>query len=120
MPVTRVDLNLANTLFLPLIVGAGVEYGVIIVTRWHRRDAREAPRPVLPRSTATGVILAGLSTTVGFCSLTISSHQGIFSLGLLTTIGSLAVLIASVLFLPALMYLSQPGKGGGGNRKPKA
>ena len=120
MPVTRVDLNLANTLFLPLIVGAGVEYGVIIVTRWHRRDAREAPRPVLPRSTAMGVILAGLSTTVGFCSLTISSHQGIFSLGLLTTIGSLAVLIASVLFLPALMYLSQPGKGGGGNRKPKA
>ena len=51
-----------------------------------------------------GVILAGLSTTVGFCSLIISTHQGIHSLGVLTTIGSLCVLAAAVLFLPALLH----------------
>jgi predicted RND superfamily exporter protein len=50
-----------------------------------------------------GVILAGLTTTVGFGSLCISAHQGIFSLGLLTTIGSLAILAAAVFFLPALL-----------------
>jgi predicted RND superfamily exporter protein len=50
-----------------------------------------------------GVILAGLSTTVGFCSLIISTHQGIHSLGVLTTIGSLCVLAAAVPFLPGLL-----------------
>jgi predicted RND superfamily exporter protein len=57
----------------------------------------------LPFSTAMGVLLAGLTTTVGFGSLCITAHRGIFSLGLLTTIGSLAILAAAVLFLPALL-----------------
>jgi hopanoid biosynthesis associated RND transporter like protein HpnN len=101
-----VDLNLANSIFLPLVVGAGVEYGIIIVHRWRQRTG---PRDtVLPRSTGMGVILAGLTTTVGFGSLTLSEHQGIHSLGLLTTIGSLSILAAAVLFLPALLELLSP------------
>lgn len=101
--LVRVDLNLANSIFLPLVVGAGVEYGIIIVQRWRQRSGPEDA--VLPFSTGTGVILAGLTTTVGFGSLTISEHQGIHSLGLLTTIGSLSVLAAAVIFLPALLQL---------------
>ncbi len=103
MSLLGVDLNLANTLFLPLIVGAGVEYGIIILSRWRQNNcSREM---LMPDSTAKGVILAGLSTTVGFGSLMISSHHGIFSLGLLAAIGSISVLLASVIFLPAFMYL---------------
>jgi hopanoid biosynthesis associated RND transporter like protein HpnN len=96
-----VDLNLANSIFLPLVVGAGVEYGIIIVQRWRQREAGV----ILPSSTGQGVILAGLTTTVGFGSLTLSSHQGLYSLGLLTMIGSLVILAAAVLFLPALLQL---------------
>ena len=102
MHVFGIDLNLANTIFMPLVVGAGVEYGIIVVQRW--RQASDRLRFSLPITTGTGVILAGLSTTVGFCSLIISSHEGIHSLGLLTTIGSLCVLAAAVLFLPALLH----------------
>jgi len=99
-----VDLNLANSIFLPLVVGAGVEYGIIIVQRWRQRAEGHAG-VVLPFSTGKGVILAGLTTTVGFGSLTISDHQGLFSLGLLTTFGSLAILAAAILFLPSLLQL---------------
>jgi len=100
----RVNLNLANSIFLPLVVGAGVEYGIIIVQRWrHRGEWSE--RIALPFSTGMGVILAGLTTTVGFGSLILSDHQGLYSLGLLTGIGSLAILAAAVLFLPALLHL---------------
>ncbi len=102
MHVFGIDLNLANTIFMPLVVGAGVEYGIIVVQRW--RQSRSLAAFALPVSTGMGVILAGLSTTVGFCSLTISSHRGIHSLGVLTTIGSLCVLAAAVLFMPALLY----------------
>ncbi|MGB7572389.1 MAG: MMPL family transporter [Thermodesulfobacteriota bacterium] len=101
-----VDLNLANSIFLPLVVGAGVEYGIIIVQRWRQREAGV----ILPSSTGQGVILAGLTTTVGFGSLTLSSHQGLYSLGLLTMIGSLVILAAAVLFLPALLQLLKRSK----------
>jgi len=99
-----VNLNLANSIFLPLVVGAGVEYGIIIVQRWRQREEVKKDT-VLPYSTGMGVILAGLTTTVGFGSLTISDHQGLYSLGILTTIGSLAILAAAVLFLPVLLQL---------------
>lgn len=107
MPALGIDLNLANSIFLPLIVGAGVEYGVIIVFRWHQREKDKLEGVVLPRSTAMGVILAGLSTTVGFGCLMISSHHGIFSLGLLSAIGSLTVLVAAVIFLPTILEIDE-------------
>jgi uncharacterized protein len=99
-----IDLNLANSVFLPLILGAGVEYGIIVVQRWRQRTG-DTLSGHLPFSTGIGVVLAGLTTTVGFGSLTISEHQGVHSLGVLTTIGSLSVLAAAVLFLPALLQL---------------
>jgi hypothetical protein len=105
MPALGINLNLANSIFLPLIVGAGVEYGVIIIFRWHQREQDKPADIVLPRSTALGVILAGLSTTVGFGCLMISSHNGIFSLGLMSAIGSLIVLAAAVVFLPAILEI---------------
>ncbi|HRR40000.1 MAG TPA: hypothetical protein P5244_02085, partial [Syntrophales bacterium] len=71
------------------------------------KEEGKAPSTVLPSSTAWGVVLAGLTTTFGFGSLMISSHRGIFSLGLLTTVGSLAVLVASVVFLPAVLEVLQ-------------
>jgi uncharacterized protein len=99
-----IDLHLANSIFLPLILGAGVEYGIIVVQRWRQRGS-DRSEGACPSTTGVGVVLAGLSTTVGFGSLTISSHQGVHSLGLLSTIGSLSVLAAAVLFLPALLQL---------------
>jgi predicted RND superfamily exporter protein len=100
-----VNLNLANSLFLPLVVGAGVEYGIIVMQRWREQAGQGHSDVALPFSTAKGIILAGLTTTVGFGSLTISDHQGIHSLGVLAIIGSLSILAAAVLFLPALLQI---------------
>ncbi len=111
MHLLQVDLNLANSLFLPLVVGAAVEYAIIILHRWRQHEKYKVG-VVLPFSTAMGVILAGLTTTVGFGSLCISAHRGIFSLGLLTTVGSLAILAAAIFFLPAfLQFFFEPKKG---------
>jgi hopanoid biosynthesis associated RND transporter like protein HpnN len=104
MYLFKIDLNLANSVFLPLILGAGVEYGIIVVQRWAQAN-KDFSGGSCPSSTGIGVVLAGLSTTVGFGSLTISEHQGVHSLGLLTFVGSLSVLAAAVLFLPALLQI---------------
>ncbi len=110
MDLFHVNFNLANSLFLPLIVGAGVEYGIIIIRRWRElKDQSIGDHVLFPFSTIKGVLLAGLTTTVGFGSLIISDHQGIYSLGLLAVIGSLCILSAAILFLPALLYIINLG-----------
>jgi hopanoid biosynthesis associated RND transporter like protein HpnN len=106
MGLAGVDFNLANSIFMPLIVGAGVEYGVIILHRW--REGTMLPGH-LPVSTGKGVILAALTTTVGFGTLMLSHHRGIFSLGFVAWVGSICVLIAAVILLPAVLAVASGG-----------
>lgn len=101
MWVSRVQFNLANVIFLPLIVGAGVENGIIILHRW-REDG--TPFRGIPTSTGKGVALASLTTIVGFGSLMISGHRGVHSLGLLLTLGTACVLVASLTVLPGVLH----------------
>jgi predicted RND superfamily exporter protein len=88
---------------LPLILGEGIEFGIIILVRWQMEESARVI--TLPASTAKGVLLAALTTTLGFGSLMVSGHQGTFSLGLLATVGSLSVLLASLSVLPAFLRL---------------
>jgi predicted RND superfamily exporter protein len=99
--------NQANVLFVPLILGEGIEFGIIILARWRLEESARAI--TLPASTAKGVALAALTTTLGFGSLMVSGHQGTFSLGLLATVGSLSVLLASLSILPAFLRLVERG-----------
>ena len=100
-----ISFNQANVLFVPLILGEGIEFGIIILMRWRLEES--ARSITLPASTAKGVALAALTTTVGFGSLMVSGHQGVFSLGLLATVGSLSVLVASLSFLPAFIRVME-------------
>ncbi len=107
MGLAGVQFNLANSMFMPLVVGAGVEYGVIILQRW--REGNMVPGH-LPMSTGKGVIVAALSTTIGFGALMISHHRGIFSLGFVAWEGSLCVLLPAIIVLPAILALMVPEK----------
>jgi hypothetical protein len=94
------DFNLANSIFMPLVVGAGVEYGVIIIQRWKEGHTGYGR---LPFSTGKGVILAALTTTIGFGTLMISDHRGIFSLGFVAWAGSICVLLAALFIVPSIL-----------------
>jgi hopanoid biosynthesis associated RND transporter like protein HpnN len=103
MLLLGIPFNQANVLFVPLILGEGIEYGIIILVRWQLEESARAI--TLPASTAKGVALAALTTAFGFGSLMISGHQGTFSLGLLSTVGALCVLLAALSVLPAFLRL---------------
>ncbi len=100
MGAAGIDFNLANSIFMPLVVGAGVEYGVVILHRW--KEGRVGYGR-LPFSTGKGVILAALTTTIGFGALMISHHRGIFSLGFVAWAGSICVLASAIFILPAIL-----------------
>jgi len=110
MALFNVSFNMANLLFIPLIIGMGIDNGVHLVHRYlaARRHA-EQPIP-LPRSTGKAVMLSTLTTIVGFGSLMVSQHHGIYSLGLLVTLGVGSVLVASLTTLPSLLALLGSGR----------
>jgi len=107
MWLLNLPFNQANVLFVPLVLGEGIEFGIIILARWRLEESARAI--TLPASTAKGVALAALTTTLGFGSLMVSGHRGTFSLGLLATVGSLSVLVASLSILPAFLRLVEKG-----------
>jgi predicted RND superfamily exporter protein len=103
MRVFGIQFNMANVWGLPLIVGASAEFGLNVMVRY--LEGRDHGGPLIARSTVMGVALAGLSTMVGFGSLMIAQHQGIYSLGLLLTLGSFCGLFASLAVLPVILRM---------------
>ena len=95
--------NLANVWGLPLIIGTSAEFGLNVVMNY--LEGREHGGPLITRSTVMAVVLNGLTTIVGFGSLMISRHQGIYGLGLLLTVGATCALIASLVVLPVVLRL---------------
>jgi uncharacterized protein len=103
MGLLQVKFNVANLIVLPLIMAPAVEGGIMIVYRY-REERRKSQMPSpLPQSLGRAVTFSSLSTIVGFGSLMISRHWGIFSIGLLLTVGVSAVLFASLTVLPSLL-----------------
>jgi len=95
--------NMGNVFGLPLILGAAAEFGLNIMLR--AMEAHDHGGPVVARSTVMAVLVAGLTTIVGFGSLMIADHRGIFGLGLLLTLGSATSLVAALVVMPVLLGL---------------
>ena len=95
--------NMGNVFGLPLILGAAAEYGLNIVLRF--MEGRDHGGPLIARSTMMAVLVSGLTTIVGFGSLMIADHRGIFGLGLLLTLGTATSLIAALVVLPVLLRM---------------
>jgi uncharacterized protein len=105
MGLLQVTFNVANLIVLPLVMAPAVESGIMIVSR-DREERRTRQRPLpLPQSTGRAVVFSTLSTIIGFGSLMISHHRGIFSIGLLLTLGVASVLLASITTLPSLLSI---------------
>jgi len=104
MELFGIRFNLANLVILPLIIGIGVVNGVHIVHRF--REDRDSGTTVLSKSTGQAVVLSSLTTIIGFGSLMIADHQGVYSLGLVLSIGVGSCMLTSITLLPALLKLS--------------
>lgn len=100
MALFRVDLNPANLIVLPLILGIGVDVGVHVVHdfRHHTKGRYE-----MSGSTFNSIILTTTTSIVGFGSMMVSAHRGLYSLGLVLSIGLSGTLFVAVVLLPAIL-----------------
>jgi uncharacterized protein len=108
MVLLAVQLNYANIIALPLLLGVGVSFNIYFVMNW--RAGRTA---VLGSATARAILFSALTTGTAFGSLALSHHPGTASMGTLLLISLACTLAASLVFIPALLAaLSVPGARG--------
>jgi hopanoid biosynthesis associated RND transporter like protein HpnN len=91
-------LNYANIIALPLLLGVGVSFNIYFVMNW-----RAGQTSMLGSATARAILFSALTTGTAFGSLALSSHPGTASMGRLLLISLGCTLIASLVFIPALL-----------------
>jgi predicted RND superfamily exporter protein len=101
MVFSGIDLNFANIIALPLILGIGVDNGIHIVHRY--RKAIRKPVTILQTSTARSIFFSTLTTICSFGNLAVSPHLGMASMGKLLTIGVSMALVTAILIIPAFL-----------------
>jgi uncharacterized protein len=103
MALLDLDLNMANLIILPLFLGIAIDNGIHIVHRMF--EAPQVAMAPLAHSTGKAIVLTSLTTMVGFGSLMIARHNGIFSLGLLSVLAVACSLVASLVVLPLILRI---------------
>lgn len=102
MRLIRVDLNPANLIVLPLLLGIGVDGGVHVVHDFRRQTKR---RYRISPSIINSLLLSSTTTMVGFGSMLLAAHRGLFTFGLVLTIGVASCVFMSLIPLPAILTL---------------
>jgi hypothetical protein len=103
--LTKFQLNYANIIALPVLLGIGVAFKIYYVTAWRRGESNFL-ESVLTRA----VFYSTLLTATAFGSLWLSNQPGISSMGKLLALSLVCTLASAALFQPALM---------GGLHRPK-
>lgn len=99
MALLEWSYNFVNVVALPLVFGAGVDFGVHLVHRFRQEGSAAAAL----RTTGRPVILSAVTTLVGMGGLAMAHHRGAASLGWLMVIGIGYCLLSAAVVLPAAM-----------------
>ncbi|TDV05091.1 MMPL family transporter [Paraburkholderia caballeronis] len=96
--VLGIQLNFANIIALPLMLGVGVAFKIYFVMAW-----RSGQTGLLHSSLTHAVLFSAATTATAFGSLWLSHHPGTSSMGKLLALSLLCTLIGAVVFQPVLM-----------------
>jgi predicted exporter len=103
MAAGGIDFNLVTVSMLPLVIGIAIDNGIHVVHRYLEGGERDVADVL--RHTGRGVVMASLTTVVGFGALLFADYPGLVSSGVLAMLGTGLAMVASVTLLPALLVL---------------
>lgn len=101
MVLIDLPFNFANVVALPLLLGVAVDNGIHLVTR-HRAGLLPDGN-VLKTATARAIVVGAMITAGGFGNLAFSPHSGTASLGIILAMGLALMVVATLVFLPAML-----------------
>jgi uncharacterized protein len=106
MGMMGMNLNFMNIIVFTMALGVGVDYGVHILHRWREPEGVHRVTGLLQVS--KGVVLAALTTLVGFGSLVSSGFPGLQSMGAVALMGVGFSALLALTLVPALLKVSLP------------
>jgi uncharacterized protein len=92
------QLNFANIIALPLLLGVGVAFKIYYIIAW-----RSGEKNFMQSSLTRAILFSACTTAIAFGSLWLSHHPGTSSMGKLMALSLLTTVAAAVIFQPALM-----------------
>lgn len=100
LAVLDIPLNPANLIILPLVIGIGVDNGVHVLHDYHSKPF-EVYQP--SASLVNAITMTTSTSIVGFGSMMISAHRGLYSLGAVLSLGVASCVFLALVVLPAAL-----------------
>jgi len=101
------ELNLVSIAFTVLMVGLGIDYAVHLLLHVQERRGEGLAAPAAlaaaTRDVGGGLVLACLTTALGFLAFVPTAFDGIAQLGLIAGAGVIIALAVSLTFIPAAL-----------------
>jgi len=94
-----------------ILLGLGIDFAIHLMsgfTEW--RAAGDGIREALEKTfqkSGKGVLTGGMTTAAAFLTMGISHSRGLKEMGIVTGVGLLAILVATMLFLPVLLVFRE-------------
>jgi hypothetical protein len=107
MSLFGLAFNLANFFGVPIVIGTGINAGVHFIHRYREQRSPE----VLASSAGASVVLSEATTALGFATLMLAHHRGLWSLGALMALFCGACLLGSIVVVPAVLRLAHERTG---------
>lgn len=101
-------LNMFSVVAFPLLFGMGSDYPIQLYSRWKEEGGLWIPL----RETGGALFFAAGTTVLGFVGLFFADHIGIQSLGMAASLGIAFSWAATMITLPAVLYLVDRSRGG--------
>ncbi len=106
--VTIGEVNIMTSMMAVMLLGLGVDYGIQFVSNFNlfREDGMNRDEALMNtfQKAGMGIILAAVTTAIGFFVLGITGMKSFAQFGLVMGMGIIACLIAMIILLPALIY----------------
>src|SRR6202142_1348711 len=110
-------LNSSTAFLGSIIIGNGINYAIVLMSRYEEHRARGAqPNEALGSALAgvwRGTLVASISASAAYASLMVTSFRGFYQFGVMGAVGSISCWLSTFTVLPALLViLDRRGEGG--------
>jgi predicted RND superfamily exporter protein len=105
------QLNMMTQMMAVILIGLGIDFSIHIISGFtERRAAGDSIAEAMEKTflkSGKGILTGALTTACAFLTLVISHSRGMKEMGLVTGTGLLAILLATMLFLPSLLVFRE-------------